>query len=590
MRVSQLFGETLRKAPADVDIVSHQLLLRAGYIRQLAAGIFSYMPLAWRSLRKIEQILREELDRIGGQEMNMPVVHPAEIWQETGRWQAIDDTMARFQDRRGRDMVLAMTHEEVVATLCNSEINSYRQLPKLVYHIQTKFRDEPRARGGLIRVREFVMKDSYTLDVDEAGLVKQYIEHFDAYHRMYARCGLPVITVQSDVGMMGGKVAHEFMYVTDIGEDSLILCNGCDYSANLEVAEFVKTAHDNGEPGELEKVHTPDSATIEELSAFLKIEQHQTAKIVFYTGNYGEDQPEKLIVGVVRGDMEVNETQILNLSKANEIRTAHPEEIAAAGCVAGFASPIGIDRKKAIVIVDDLVTKSTNLVTGANEADYHYLNSNCGRDYEPDITGNIALAYEGATCTSCGKTLKLARGVEVGNIFQLGTRYSEALNANFLDENGKSHPIVMGSYGIGVGRLLASVAEAHHDEYGLQLPITVAPYHVHLVLLKGDDEIQETAEKLYSELQENGIEVLFDDRDVSAGIKFNDADLRGMPLRITVSGRSLKNGGVELKRRTSKDFNIVAIDAAIDTVKNDIAAMFAEIDTALQQTPTWKED
>ena len=352
----------------------------------------------------------------------------------------------------------------------------------------------------------------------------------------------------------------------------------------------METVNPAGHPAERGPRIFADSATIEELSAFLKIEQHQTAKIVFYTGNYGEDQPEKLIVGVVRGDMEVNETQILNLSKANEIRTAHPEEIAAAGCVAGFASPIGIDRKKAIVIVDDLVTKSTNLVTGANEADYHYLNSNCGRDYEPDITGNIALAYEGATCTSCGKTLKLARGVEVGNIFQLGTRYSEALNANFLDENGKSHPIVMGSYGIGVGRLLASVAEAHHDEYGLQLPITVAPYHVHLVLLKGDDEIQETAEKLYSELQENGIEVLFDDRDVSAGIKFNDADLRGMPLRITVSGRSLKNGGVELKRRTSKDFNIVAIDAAIDTVKNDIAAMFAEIDTALQQTPTWKED
>jgi prolyl-tRNA synthetase len=389
--------------------------------------------------------------------------------------------------------------------------------------------------------------------------------------------------------MMGGKVAHEFMYVTDIGEDSLILCGNCGYSANREIAQFVKTPVNEGAPKPLEKVHTPASATIEELSKFLGIEKRQTAKIVFYMGNYGEGNPARLLVCLVRGDMEANETQIVNLSKAHDIRPAHPEEIAAAGGVAGFASPIGINREKALVIVDDLVANSVNLVTGANETDYHYLNSNCRRDYQADIIGNIALAFEGAPCAACGQPLKLARGVEVGNIFQLGTRYSEALNANYLDEKGQSHPIVMGSYGIGAGRLLASLAEAYHDEYGLTLPVSVAPFQVNLVWLKGDDSIRETAEKLYNDLRNAGVEVLYDDREVSAGIKFNDADLRGIPLRITVSGRAQKSGGVELKHRNRKESAIVAVEDVVKAVKREIAALFQNLDEHLKNALVWKE-
>ena len=589
MRVSKFFGETLREVPAEADTTSYQLLLRAGYIRQLAAGIFSYLPLAQRSLRKIEQILREEMDAIDGQEVCMPVVHPAELWQQTRRWYDIGVTMARFKDRRDRDMVLAMTHEEVVGELARSEIRSYRQLPQMIYHIQTKFRDEPRARGGLIRVREFVMKDSYTLDVDEAGLVAQYIRHYNAYHRIGTRVGLPLIAVQSDVGMMGGKVAHEFMYVTPIGEDALALCDETGYAANLEVAEFRKDPIDNGPPQPLERVHTPGHATIEDVAAFLGVEKAQTAKMVFYTGTFGNDAPEKLVVGVVRGDMEVNLIQLTYQSGASELRPAHPEEILAAGAVPGFASPRGIDRDKAVVIVDDLVANSTNLVAGANEEGYHLRNANYGRDYEADKVAAIAAAYEGALDPIAGKPIRIARGVEVGNIFQLGTRYSDALGAYYTDEQGEEHPIVMGSYGIGVGRMLACVAEENHDEYGLTLPISVAPYHVALVMLARSEETKAKAEALYQALQDAGIEVLYDDREAaSAGVKFADADLRGMPLRLTISERSIKKGGAEFKRRTAKEFEIIPLDTVVDRVKDEIQVLFDALAQRLHDVPTWQ--
>lgn len=588
MRVSRLFGETLREAPVDADVPSHQLLLRAGYVRQLAAGIFSYLPLAWRSLRKIEAIIREEIDAIGGQELSMPVVHPAELWQQTGRWQAIDETMARFQDRRGRDMLLAMTHEEVVADLARSELHSYRQLPQLIYQIQTKFRDEPRSRGGLIRTREFTMKDSYSLDRDEAGLQRQYVAHYNAYHRIFSRVSLPVMAVGSDTGMMGGKLAHEFMYLTPIGEDTLVQCAQCGYAANQEVARFRKQPFDGGTAASLERVHTPGAATIADLVALLGIDARQTSKAVFLVGDYG-DQQIKLIIAIVRGDMEVNQTQVLNLSGARSLRVAQEEEIIAAGAVPGFGSPIGIDRVNALVIVDDLLVQSTNLVAGANEPDYHLRNVNIGRDYEPDVVGNIAQAMAGAACVQCGNPLHLSRGVEVGNIFQLGSRYSQAIGALYTDENGAAHPIIMGSYGIGVGRLLACIAEHHRDEAGLALPLSIAPYYVALVSIARSDDTHSRAEQLYRDLQHAGIDVLYDDRDARPGVKFADADLRGLPLRITIGDRSLAHGAVELKRRRQKESTLVPIDEAIAATQAELHAIAGEESDLLQSVPVWQE-
>jgi prolyl-tRNA synthetase len=588
MRVSHLFGETLREAPADVDVASHQFLLRAGYVRQLAAGIFSYLPLAHRSMTKIEQILREEMDAIGGQEITMPVVHPAEPWQQTGRWQAIDESLARFKDRKNHDMVLGMTHEEIVGLLCASEVKSWRQLPMLVYQIQTKFRDEARPRGGLIRVREFTMKDSYSLDRDEAGLKKQYADHYQAYFRIFLRCGLPTLAVGSDTGMMGGKVAHEFMYVAPIGEDTLVV-DEAGYAANQEVGQFIKEPCDGGAPGAVEKVATPNCPTIEDLAKLLKIDARQTMKMVFFVGTFqeGTNKVNKLVAAAVRGDMEVNQTQVTNRVKALATRPAHPEEIQEAGMTPGYASPVGIKKGAAIVIIDDLLEKATNLVSGANEAGYHLKNVNPGRDFTPDFVAAIALAQEGYQSIN-RKPLKLVRGVEVGNIFQLGTRYSVPLNANYSDESGKLQPIVMGSYGIGVGRLLACVAEEHRDQYGLALPISVAPYDVSLVMLAKKEETKTRAEQLYNDLKSAGIDVLFDDRDVAAGVKFADSDLRGMPLRVTISDKSIDKGGVEFKhRKAGKDFTIVPLDQVIFTLKAEMANLHAELKRAANQAPVW---
>ncbi|MEM1203117.1 MAG: proline--tRNA ligase [Acidobacteriota bacterium] len=589
MRVSQLFGLPLREAPADTDFLSHQFLLRAGYVRQLAAGVFSYLPLAQRSMRKIEQILREEMDAIGGQEVCMPVVHPAEVWQKSGRWDEIDETMARFVDRRGRDMLLAMTHEEVVGELCISEINSYRQLPLLVYQLQTKFRDELRARGGLIRVREFTMKDSYSLDLDADGLHEQYVRHYHSYFRIGARSGLPLVAVASDVGMMGGKAAHEFMYVTPIGEDDLVLCESCGYAANREVASFVKPPPEVADAEPLEKVHTPATKTIADLAEFLDRPASQMAKAVFLVAIHGSDKDDELVLAMVRGDMDVNPVAVRNALSANDVRPAQDEEIRKSGAVAGFASPIGVDRSRVTVLVDDLVAESTNLVTGANEVDHHFVGSNYGRDYEADHVVPIAGAYEGAGCAQCGGTVSLARGVEVGNIFKLGTRYSAAMDATYTAEDGSEQPIVMGSYGIGVGRMLGCIAEEHNDENGLALPISVAPFHVNMVSLARKEPTVEAAESLYRELLAAGVEVLFDDRKASAGVKMAEADLRGIPLRLVVSERSVKNGGAELKHRTASEGRIVPLDEVVATVRGEIDAAFAALAEAADGMPTWPE-
>jgi prolyl-tRNA synthetase len=572
MRISRMFSQTWREAPADIEVDSHRLLLRAGFIRQLAAGIFSYLPLGKRSLAKIERIMREEIDGIGGQEMLMPVVHPADLWKETGRWYGIGSELGRFKDKTGRDMALAMTHEEVVSDLTRKEIRSYRQLPQLVYHIQTKWRDDPRPRAGLIRGREFTMLDSYSLDADEAGLDVHYGAHYDAYFRIFGRSGVPVVAVGSDVGMMGGSMAHEYMYLTPIGEDTLVLCDQCGYAANRQVARFRKSAALHEEHKQMEKVATPNVATIDQLTKFLGVSAMQTAKAVFMVATIteGEEETQKTVFAVVRGDMAVNETKLANAVHASELRPAREEEIRAIDAEPGYGSPVGVHN--ALVVVDDLVAESANLVAGANEAGYHLLNVNYGRDYKADVLADIASAQEGDPCVQCGSPLRLAGGVEVGNIFKLGTRYSADMNSTYLDKEGESRLVVMGSYGIGVTRLLACIAEEHHDERGLTWPYAVAPYHVHLVSLAGvdaqGDEVRKAADLLYTDLQAAQIEVLYDDREATPGVKFNDADLIGIPLRVTVSPRSLRNGGIEVKRRDNVGgVEIVALEGALEHIK-----------------------
>jgi prolyl-tRNA synthetase len=582
MRMSQLFFQTLRQAPAGVEVESHRLLLRAGYLRQLAAGLFSYLPLGQRSAVKVEDIMREEIDAIGGQEIKMPVVHPAELWQETGRWYEIGSELGRFKDKSERDMVLAMTHEEVVGDLVRKEVRSYKQLPRLIYHIQTKWRDDPRPRAGLIRAREFTMKDSYSLDTDEAGLDVQYRAHYQAYFNIFNRCALPTISVRSDVGMMGGSMAHEFMYATPIGEDTLLLCDACGYTANRQVAELVKPKAAPEESREVEKVETPGVDTIEKLADFLGVPASKTAKAYFAvaTVTEGTEEREQFVLAVIRGDLEVNETKLANAARANELRPAREEEIRAAGAAPGYGSAIGV--RDALVVVDDSVKDSPNLAAGANEDGYHLVNTNYGRDYEADVVADIALAGEGDACPECGEAMRTTRGVEVGNIFKLGTKYSDALGANFLDPDGRSRPVVMGSYGIGVGRLLACVAEEHNDTNGLIWPVSVAPYEVHLVALSGGEE---AAERLYAELDERGVEVLYDDRDERPGVKFNDADLIGVPLRLTVGSRSLERGGAEIKLRREAESEVVPVEEAVAEAEKRLAALWEEIRAGVVEVP-----
>ena len=582
MRMSRLFSQTLREAPGDAEAASHQLLLRAGFIRPLASGIFSYLPLARRAMTRIENIMREEINAIGGQEMTMPVVQPADIWQETGRWYQIGSEMGRFKDKSGRDMVLAMTHEEAVSALVRDEIRSYRQLPALIYHIQTKWRDDPRPRAGLIRVREFTMLDSYTLDATWEGLDQQYEAHFQAYHNIYRRCGLPVVAVLADNGMMGGKMSHEFMYLTPIGEDTLLFCDACHYSANRQVARAGHVMPEAEEALPMEKIATPETKTIADLAELLHIMTARTAKAVFMmarpaatTARGGETrtgapEQEEFIFAIVRGDMEVNETKLANVLKARELRPATEAEIRATGAVPGYASPVGLKNVK--VVVDELVPASPNLVAGANQEGYHLRNVNYGRDYQADVVADITAASEGDACPNCGAPMRSSRGVEVGNIFKLGTRYSLAMGCNFNAENGENLPVIMGSYGIGVGRLLACVAEEHHDDKGLTWPVAVAPYPIHMVVLGSKTGQPEAlAAELEGSLQAAGLEALVDDRQESAGVKFMDADLIGLPLRLTVSERALKQGGVEFKRRSSEEKWIVPLENVVAEVQRILA-------------------
>jgi len=559
MRLSKLFGKTLRQVPAEAETPSHQLLLRAGLIQQLAAGIYSYLPLGWQVLRKIEQIIREEMDAAGGQELFMPALHPVELWQASGRHQTMREVLFHLTDKRERPFVLGPTHEEIIVDLFKRHVQSYRDLPLMLYQIQTKFRDEARPRGGLIRVREFTMKDLYSFDTNWEGLDESCQKMIRAYQNTFDRCGVPTSLVEADSGAIGGKDSWEFMFFCDSGEDQALICSAGDYAANAEKAEFRKPPIPAEPPQPIEEVSTPGIKAIDELCAFLGIAPWQTLKAVFYAA---DGQPAFV---AIRGDMEVNETKLRNTLGAVELRLMDDAELNQAGLVAGYASPIGL--KSVRVVADDAVPSSPNLVGGANKPDAHLRNLNYGRDWTADIVTDIALAREGDLCPRCGSPLRLQRAIEMGHVFKLGTVYSDKLGATFLDRDGVAKPVVMGTYGIGTGRLLSAVVEANHDEQGIIWPPALAPYQTHLVALGMDrPDVVEACQRLYEELQSAsgvGISVLYDDRDESPGVKFNDADLLGMPLRLTVSPRTLARQSVEVKRRTEKESALVLLSEAV---------------------------
>ena len=574
MRFSKLFGKTLRQAPAEAENISHQLLLRAGMIAQEAAGIYSYLPSGWRVLRKIENIIREEMDKAGGQELMLPILQPFELWQQSGRYVSFGQTMFTLTDRKEHKLVLGPTHEEIIADLARRYVQSYRDLPLLVYQIQAKFRDEPRPRGGLLRVREFIMKDLYSFDADEAGLDESYRKMSQAYQNIYARCGLSTSMVEADSGAIGGKESHEFMVISETGEDEMVFCPHCGYSANVEKAQISKTVIatlnevKEKQPLPLEEIATTEQKTIEEVANFLGVPQEQTLKAVFYIAD-GE-----FVFVVIRGDLEVNETKLKNTLKCNELRIAAESEVAEAGIVAGFASPIGIKGVK--VVADDSITLGSNFIAGANKPGYHFRNVNYPRDFQADILADIALAHQGDKCPECGGKLSSARGIEVGHIFKLGTFISEKLGASFLGQDGVSRPAVMGCYGIGLGRLLAAIVEQNHDDNGIIWPLSVAPYQVYLCPLHLDNPaVASAAEKVYQELENAGIEVLFDDRDESPGVKFNDVDLLGIPLRLTLSPRTLQSQSIEAKWRTKKETRLLPLENLVAEVNKRLRERLA---------------
>jgi prolyl-tRNA synthetase len=565
MRISKLFGKTQREIPAEAETASHQLLLRAGMIQQLAAGIYSYLPLGWRVLKKIEHIIRDEMDKAGGQEVNLPVLQPFEMWQQSGRDQALGKVLFTLSDRRERKLALGPTHEEVITELAKYNVQSYRDLPLLLYQIQVKFRDEPRPRGGLIRVREFLMKDLYSFDADEAGLDISYQKMDQAYRNIFERCGLPTMLVEADSGAIGGKDSREFMVVAENGEDEIIYCQKCHYAANAEKAVSVKEKIDNGKPSAVEEVATPGAGSIEEVASFLKIPRSHTLKAVFYIADG------KLVFVIIRGDLGVNEVKLNNQLKASELRMATEAEVIEAGIVAGAASPVGLKGFK--VIADDSVNSGTNFVAGGNKPDTHLKNVNYPRDFKADIVADIAQAKAGEKCPECGAILASTHGIEVGHIFKLTTTYSLKFDASFIDEKGESKPLVMGCYGLGLSRLMAAVIEQNHDDKGIIWPPTLAPYQLYLCpLYKEGTKVEGVAEKLYAELEAAGFEVLFDDRQESPGVKFNDADLLGMPLRLTVSPRTLEKDSVELKKRAEKDTELVPLTEAVKRLKELIGS------------------
>ncbi len=586
MRVSEQLTKTLREVPRDSEGGNQELLVRAGFIRQLTAGVYSMLPLGNRVIRKISQIVREEMDRAGGQEVSMPVIQPKDLWDippangGPSRSEAMGDVLFKLKDRKGRDMVLGPTHEEVVTTLVADFVRSYRDLPQLIYQIQTKLRDEPRPRAGLMRVREFIMKDLYSFDADYEGMDVSYRKMAQAYRNIFTRCGMRFIVISADSGAIGGKESQEFLAITEAGEDDAMMCDTCDYAANREKAEFVRTELAIEPEGALEEVSTPNITSISDLAAFLHIPEAKTIKAVCYVAGG------RLVMAIVRGDLDINEVKLTNTLYHNGINAADlhlatAEELAKAGIVAGYTSPVQKDAQ--VFIVADISLKlGNNFVAGANKANYHLKNVNYPRDFRVDVWEDTASAYDGATCIVCGGTLHAIRGSEVGHIFKLGTRYSEVMGATFLDAEGVAHPILMGCYGIGIGRIMATIVEQSHDEKGIIWPLSIAPYQVNLLGLDLDKgETRQVAEQLYADLTAAGVEVLYDDRTETAGVKFNDADLIGLPLRAVVSKRSLKNGGMELKLRSQKESRIVPLTEAVQVIQEEVRRGMKEIQEGL---------
>lgn len=565
MLMSQLLGERFKEKPNEATSISHIFLLRGGYIRQVTNGIYSLLPPAKRIVSKIENIIREEMDKIDGQEVLFPVALPGDLWKESGRFEAVGSELVRFKDRTNKDMVLGMTHEEAAVHLARSEAKSYASYPFMIYQIQTKFRDEPRARGGLIRVREFTMKDAYSFHTSQEDLEAYYDKCYEAYHKIYDRVGIPeVISVQSDTGMMGGKVAHEFMLLTDIGEDTLVICDSCDYRSNMEVATG-KLTQQTKEEAEIQEVHTPSLKTIEEVAGFLNVPITHTLKACVFAAE-GQEHP---VIVFIRGDLQVNLSKLEKIIKA-ELTPFEDYEKTPHLCF-GFMGPYGLDAQGATVLYDVSLKGERNLVAGGNKVDYHLTGVSMPREF-PDIEYvDVAEVYEGQECPKCHGHLQFKRGVEVGNIFQLGTRYTESMKMTYIDKDGKAKTPIMGCYGIGVGRLLACIIEARHDDYGPIWPLAVAPWQVHICVLKSKkQDMNKIGLELYNALSES-FEVIMDDRDVAAGIQFADADLLGVPIRIIVGEKNLKNGQVELVTRDKSVKKLIDKTAVVDEVTQLIA-------------------
>ena len=553
MRMSRMLMPTLKEVPSDAEITSHQLMLRAGMIRKMASGIYNQLPMGIRVFRKVEDIIREEMNAKGAQEISCALLVPAELWQESGRWDVMGPEMFRLKDRNGRDYCLGPTHEETFTHIVRNEITSYKQLPLNLYQIETKFRDERRPRFGVMRTRNFTMKDAYSFDADQEGLDKSYDDMFDAYTRIFARCELDNSPVQADSGAMGGSASAEFMVKSEVGEDEIVFCSGCDYAANIEKATSVNHEASTEEMKEMGEIETPNVHTIEELQDFFKMDAGQFAKTLIY---YADG---KTVAVVVRGDRDVNETKVANaIGGAVEFELASEDTIkAVTGAEVGFAGPIGI--KTDYLFIDQEVVDQRNVIVGANKTGYHIQNANFGRDFEGQV-GDFRNVQEGDKCPKCGQPLEIMRGVEVGHIFKLGTKYSESMGATFLDQNGKSQPIIMGCYGIGVERTVAAVIEQHHDENGIIWPLAIAPYHVVVVPVNvKKEEHLENAEKIYKELEAAGVEVLLDDRNERAGFKFKDSDLLGIPMRITV-GKDIVDGKVEFVLRETGEKELIALE------------------------------
>jgi len=569
MRASKLYAPTLRETPADAETISHRLMLRAAMMRKAANGLYSFLPLGWRVIGKIEKIIREEMNAADGQEVMMPIMQPGEIWQESGRWSVYGQEMMRLKDRHGNDYCLGPTHEEMITDLVRHEVRSYKQLPLLLYQIQDKFRDERRPRFGLMRSREFIMKDLYSFDRDEAGMKVSYQKMYDAYTKIFTRCGLDFRPVEADTGAIGGATSHEFTVLAKSGESAIAYCSACDYAASEEKAELRPIAAPEEEMLPLTKVATPGTSTIEKVADYLKVPVEKTIKAVAYETDGGE-----LILVFVRGDHEVNEAKVLHFApEAHELTMAEGGKIESAGGCPGFMSPIGL-KDGVKILVDATVMNMKNAVAGANEVDHHYTNVNPSRDFGCVTVGDFRLVAEGDPCPRCGAKLLMTRGIEVGQVFMLGTKYSEAMKATFLDEQGKEKPLVMGCYGIGVGRTMAAAIEQFNDEHGIIWPRAIAPFEVVVVPVNAKDgEQYKLAEEIYGELKAAGVDALFDDRPERAGVKFKDCDLIGYPLRVTVGPKAVKENMIELKIRRSGETIFANREGYLAKVREKLAVL-----------------